>query len=800
MKFLKSWTVDTEKIPAYASFKTDFTLDIDYPLLESIANSDNSNITNDRKKLLLPVLNAIDKKTNTLKVSHNNRFSLGRFYPNNSISPICVSRHIKHTLFHYLDWVDLDMVKGHPSILYSIAKNNGVTLPAFEKYLSNPKQILDEMVEFYSADEPLTHDDVKGIFNVKIYGGNHNTWIAEMGKENKEVGTTAIHPFEKVFAKECETLINLVYLGNKNITDKIKGDCNDEYKLKNKTMSYFCGTIENELLFIAYKFLTKKGVIQEKKCALEYDGLCFKNPNINMDEIINELNWKIKTDTKLDVKFIIKTYNPLYIHQDIIDKRNELLPVAIALPIESQSIETQEEDAMKVYYDWKEKFERHHFKVINKSFFIKCIKDKNGIILEFRIFSKKEIIDSYEHDYFKIVNKKTGESTKTPCVKHWLLDSSMRHYEDVGIFPPPLSCPTNIYNLWTPFYIQSLNDVYVWENEYVCMDKKEELLQKCEALIHHIKILCNHNESDFLYLQRWIGQMLKFPALKTTCITLISEEGAGKGTLLYLLEKIMGSVKVMETTEPDKHVWGNFNGAMKDCFLVNCNELDMKAQQEAEGKIKGLITDTSLWINEKGIKAFKINGYHRYLFTSNKEVPLKTHSKDRRNKIIRSSDEKCNDKTYFTALRSYIDDEKVLLMLYEYFINLPNLDTFHTELIEQNEYQKAIAESFSMSVPELFLEHLTRENYTKEKFSYYGEELLQEFTVFKNGRKFNYECDCIKLCRNIKLLKLPENTLTSKRTNKGVVTTYDVKKLIQHFKLEDMEIVEEENYIEEENF
>lgn len=795
MKFLKNWTLDLEKLPAYSTFKTEFTLDIDYQILDLILNSDNEAFTEDRKKLLVPLVNNINKDTNTLKVKHNNRFDMGRFYPNNSISPICVSRHIKHTLFHYLDWVDLDMVKGHPSILFNIAKNNGVYLPSFERYLNEPNVVLNEMIQFYSCDDdlPLTKDDVKSIFNIKIYGGTHKTWVEQMGKEGKEIGTNSIAPFEKEFENECRVLIDLVYLNNPQISEKVKGDTNNEFKLKNKVMSYFCGTIENDILFICYKFLLKKGLIQDKKCALEYDGLCFKNPNSeNLEEDIIELNYKIKTDTKLNVKMCLKKYDSLYIHDEIIEKRHFLsLPVAtevMEIPIITQK---EKDDEKKIiltgwdfYNDWKEKFELMHFKVINKSFFIKYIKNEFGFIEEFKVFTKTDIIISYEHITFEIMTA-FGPTTKY-CIKEWINDSTMRKYEDIKILPPPLICPKHIFNLWTPFYADTLNEMYVWNILDTTENVKNDLITKCEIIINHLKILCDHNETDFIYLQRWIGQMLKYPALKTTCITFISEEGAGKGTLLYLLSRIMGEVKVFETTEPDKYVWGSFNGLMKDCFLVNCNELELKAQQEAEGKIKGLITDGPFTINEKNIKAFRLKSFHRFMMTSNKEVPIKTHSKDRRNKIIRCSDEKCNDKEYFDKLRSYIDDDRVLLMVYLYFINLPKLDTFHLENIEQNTYQKAIAESFNKSIPQLFMEDFVLQNYDIPFVEKYGYEMLDLFEKFKTKNKYIYECDTRKLMRNIQLLKLPESSVLHRHTKNGESREYNIGLLKTYFKMDNL--------------
>jgi hypothetical protein len=44
---------------------------------------------------------------------------------------------------------------------------------------------------------------------------------------------------------------------------------------------------------------------------------------------------------------------------------------------------------------------------------------------------------------------------------------------------------------------------------------------------------------------------------------------------------------------------GYFNGRMNSSFLINLNELSQKETKESEGKIKGLITDDVLTINQK---------------------------------------------------------------------------------------------------------------------------------------------------------------------------------------------------------
>ena len=75
----------------------------------------------------------------------------------------------------------------------------------------------------------------------------------------------------------------------------------------------------------------------------------------------------------------------------------------------------------------------------------------------------------------------------------------------------------------------------------------------------------------------------------------------------------MGKNKVYETTKPSHHVWGAFNSAMASSYLVNLNEMSRKEAFEAEGQIKGLITDSALTINEKNVTTFEVESFHRFI-------------------------------------------------------------------------------------------------------------------------------------------------------------------------------------------
>ena len=57
---------------------------------------------------------------------------------------------------------------------------------------------------------------------------------------------------------------------------------------------------------------------------------------------------------------------------------------------------------------------------------------------------------------------------------------------------------------------------------------------------------------------------------------------------------------------------------------MNLDELSRKESLECEGKIKGLITNPRMTINEKGVKQYPIISYHRFFGTTNHQDPFKT--------------------------------------------------------------------------------------------------------------------------------------------------------------------------------
>ena len=198
-----------------------------------------------------------------------------------------------------------------------------------------------------------------------------------------------------------------------------------------------------------------------------------------------------------------------------------------------------------------------------------------------------------------------------------------------------------------------------------------------------------------------------------------------------MLGKMLGETKVFETATPSRDIWGDFNGRMANTFLINLNELSRKETLESEGKIKALITDPKLTINNKGVNQYDIDSYHRFIASSNNEDPIKTTKDDRRNFIMRSSDELIGNKDYFSKMYELLDDVNVIKTCYEYFKGIPDMDRFNKLDLPSSAYQNDMKE-MNISPIESWVKALTLEHYYQIDIELLGKA---QFDLFKEWCK-----------------------------------------------------------------
>jgi hypothetical protein len=311
-------------------------------------------------------------------------------------------------------------------------------------------------------------------------------------------------------------------------------------------------------------------------------------------------------------------------------------------------------------------------------------------------------------------------------------------------------------------------------------------LDAVEFFKNHIHIMCNREQVITDTILNWNAQMLQFPSIKTFIPTFISKQGAGKGSWLEIMGKIIGEARIVDTPKPSQFIFGEFNGAMANAFLVCMNEMSKKEMNDAEGYFKTLITDPTLRINQKGIDSFKIRSFHRFVVFSNNDDPIKTSEDDRRNLIIRCSDELIDkeiNREYWKRMRQIIDDPNAIKSIYNYLMNIPGLDTFHQNPLPKTEYQQDLVAK-NEPIQMQFIKWLITNNQFKNDNSVVSFKAEQLMTQFKNFRESMHlegykDLAAPTLLLMIKNLKLPG--ITKHKTKICNVSLYDMKALRDHF-------------------
>ena len=751
MKWLKEFTIDETKLPKYKAFEQPFNTVVPTDLMELLLN--NKTIKQEHKQPLQNLYDSLHCKSKSrpvgiLKTTYSPRYDIGRWFPNGT-GLISLKREIKHTIFKHMGWLDIDLQKCQPSIVLSLAKGK-LDLTYIQEWFHRPEEVKSNLKEFYSNPRfPLDDKDIKELVNMGLYGGGLKTWIDELRENGKIVKTEQQHKWITGYLNDCRTVRDTIFYTNQPLIEKVKGDLIEEEDIKKRVCSYFLGTIENDILHSSYKWLIKKGYLDHDQCLLEYDGLCFKligDYTVDKSLLTKELTEHLVKSTGLKyLKIVFKDYDNTIPHD----------------------LNAFESKFGSTFEAMKEEFEKTHAKIINQKIFIK--EQPDGFIT----MSRDHIRFAYEHIKYEELVK--GTIVEKQFIDKWLGECT-RNYEDIGCYPDPNCRPSDCYNTWTDFRAEDNCDEYLDELDYPHDIRYNKKAFKDDWL-GLIKVLCKNNQEVYEYILKWIGYMIQYPAKKIgTMPVFISKEGAGKGTLLKLIIKMLGPKKVLDTACPSRDVWGQFNGLMANCYLVILNELSAKETSGADGMIKTLLTEPSMTINNKGQNSYVINSYHKWITFTNNDCPVATSKDDRRKLIIQCSNEKINDKEYFSQLNKQLDDPIIIRTAFDYFkgrididgeISLKDLNNFDTAPLPRTEYHKDQIEAKKSPV-EKFVSYMTYKH--QESKRYGAGELYKTFQDWRevNGEEYGMNSSAFGAKIKIVITDIAENAWAVSRTRKGM--------------------------------
>jgi hypothetical protein len=617
---------------------------------------------------------------------------------------------------------DADMRNAHPVILKYLCTINKIPCPNLSWYIDHRDEVLTRFGE-----------DGKTAFLKAVNDDKLNKKISD--------------PFFKDFDKESKQIQKIItgLQCYKHIVDSVPPV--RTYNWLGSAINRILCVFENKILQEVIHICNQQ---QIEICSLMFDGLMMYGNHYNNTDLLLAIETQVNSVFEgLNMKFAYKGHSNV-----------------IQIPADFQICDTiQTEESINSFEKVSTEFELTHCKINNKGFFIKETPEK------LHIMSKSHLITAYENMTYQKIDKK-GEIVECNFINDWIKNNpQQRCYDEIDCFPNVSECPDNIFNTWRSFAMELIT-------EYT------EMPDELEFMRNHIKILCGNDATVADYIEKWIAQMIQFPEIKSICPTFISKQGAGKGSFMGLIGAMLGESKYFETTTPSRDVWGDFNSRMADSFFINLDELSRKESMECEGKIKGLITNPRMTINEKGIKQYAIKSFHRFAGTTNNEDPLKTTKDDRRNLIINASNELIGNAVYFNKWNELMKDVNFIKTCYEYFKSIPDMENFNKIPLPQTEYQTDMKDA-SISPIEMWIKSFVLDNYYETEVELLGSKLFELFKSWckQCGMDYNLTLPAFGL----RLKRLNVNGIEKgKHTNKGETKIFNIAVLKDHFKLIDI--------------
>ena len=177
-----------------------------------------------------------------------------------------------------------------------------------------------------------------------------------------------------------------------------------------------------------------------------------------------------------------------------------------------------------------------------------------------------------------------------------------------------------------------------------------------DFLLH---VICDGDKKVFLYLLCYLAHMLQKPEEKPgIMIVMLGAQGTGKGTFFFLMKRIW-SKTALQVADVDQ-VIGRFNAALEQNYVILMDEALFAGDKKSTEKLKSLITEPSIGIEQKYQPSRTIDSYHRFFAASNNDHFAHIDRDDRRFLFLRVSSARQGDSAYFTTLFSAITDAAVI--------------------------------------------------------------------------------------------------------------------------------------------
>jgi len=318
---------------------------------------------------------------------------------------------------------DVDIVNCQPTIMLQVLKQHGIPCRLLQHYVGHREDCLEEVMDTCR----VPRDAAKNLLIRLLYFGRVDTWLTDMARASgmdepvPEVPAW-IRGFQAELTAAGARLIDLDELAE--VRDHCKHRTTSNYM--GSVISLYLQTQERLCLEALADAVQRDG---RQLGGLIHDGLhILKEPGEDRipDDMLRKWERAMQRKTGYSVALSVKAF--------------ECNPAWIATCVHADKVHELQETMS--YEDMKKAWERQN--------------DSQGTLV----------------------------SRRHPFLKRWLKDGTMRQYDKMDVYPPPLKAPADQLNLWTPFDVERERD-----SASLSPNEPQEPSAGCRTLINHVHIL-----------------------------------------------------------------------------------------------------------------------------------------------------------------------------------------------------------------------------------------------------------------------------------------------------------------------
>lgn len=231
---------------------------------------------------------------------------------------------------------------------------------------------------------------------------------------------------------------------------------------------------------------------------------------------------------------------------------------------------------------------------------------------------------------------------------YWLKWTGRKSFEGIDLDPSTSSkvLPGNILNLWEGMAIEPKPGSWPLMRQHIT------------------DILAAGDPASAAYILKFAAWCVQNPGRPAeAALVFQGDKGTGKGTFARALRDIFGQHGMQVFSS--KHLIGQFNAHLRNCLLLFADEAFWAGDKQGESTLKGLITEPTLVIEQKGVDASQWKNRLKVIMAANADWVVPAGPMERRYAVFKVSPDRIGDHAYFDRLNAELEAGGLAAMLHD---------------------------------------------------------------------------------------------------------------------------------------